>query len=89
MAILERLQQGNILKWPGWTRGAKNILKTKFTLTLELFPAKNGWKKHSFAKWPDFETWQKRPFCNGYSKAIWSKMEYFELKNSERCANTC
>ena len=37
-------------------------------MTLKLFYAKSGSKKRLiFEKWEDFENWQKRPPCKGYS----------------------
>ena len=54
-------------KWSVWVKNWKcqKLAKNHFTITLQLFGAKNRWKKHQILeKWDDFEI---PPSCKGYS----------------------
>ena len=75
-AILQRVQ--TLQKWSVWVENSNGEKRAKndSTSTLELFCAKNRWKKHQiFQKWDHFEN---RPSCKGYRLAKWSAW----LKNS-------
>ena len=56
----------DLARWSVWLKNSKGQRRAKndYTSTLELFCAKNLWKKHHiFEKWDQFEN---RPSCKGY-----------------------